>query len=120
MNEKKNILSRTYLIYIFMCLFALLFFRRANSRNAFVPLSLLLVFNIAALVTDSFSPSPIVFYTLLNIYLFACVASILGFELYASVFGKSPELLPAKGLEPTSASSVGRKGSPQRGRRKRT
>jgi hypothetical protein len=72
--------------YAFLCLFVLLFFKRANTLGAFVPLCLLLVLNIAALVTDSFSPSPIVFYTLVNIYLFLCLASILGFELYWSVF----------------------------------
>jgi hypothetical protein len=68
--------------YAFLSLFVLLFFRRSNTLRAFVPLSLLLVLNIAALVTDSFSPSPIVFYTLVNIYLFLCLVSIVGFELY--------------------------------------
>jgi hypothetical protein len=73
--------------YSFLCLLVLLFFRRA-SLSAFVPLCLLLVFNIVALVTDSFRPSPIVFYTLINIYLFVCLSAILGFELYANVFGQ--------------------------------
>jgi len=72
--------------YIFLCLFILLFFRRTNSLSAFVPLCLLLVFNISALVTDYFRPSRIVFYTLANIYLFICLSSILGFELYTTVF----------------------------------
>ena len=70
--------------YAFLCLFVLLFFRRVSSPSGFVPLCLLLVFNIVALVTDAFRPSPIVFYTLINIYLFVCLASILGFELYAN------------------------------------
>jgi hypothetical protein len=76
--------------YAFLCLFVLLFFRRPGSLGAFVPLCLLLAFNIAALVTDHFSPSPIVFYTLLNIYLFLCLSAILGFELYTNVFRPSP------------------------------
>ena len=82
--------------YAFLCLFILLFFSRANSLSAFVPLSLLLSFNIVALVTDSFSPSPIVFYTLVNIYLFVCLASILGFELYEDVFRKTPNVTVAR------------------------
>lgn len=69
--------------YAFLCLFVLLFFRRPNALDALVPLCLLLALNIGILVTDSFGPSPIVFYTLANIYLFICVCSILGFELYA-------------------------------------
>jgi hypothetical protein len=76
--------------YTFLCLLVLLFFRRTDSLSALVPLSLLLIFNIAALVTDSFGPSPIVFFTLINIYLFICLSSILGFELYMSVFRKGP------------------------------
>jgi hypothetical protein len=72
--------------YTFLCLLILLFFRRANSLSSFVPVCLLLVLNLCALVTDSFKPSPIVFYTLLNIYLFICFCSILGYELYADVF----------------------------------
>jgi hypothetical protein len=81
--------------YAFLCLFVLLFFRRANSLSAFASLCSLLVFNIVALVTDSFRPSPIVFYTLINIYLFVCLASILGFELYANVFASvSPQHEP--------------------------
>jgi hypothetical protein len=43
---------------------------------------LLLILNLCALITDSFKPSPIVFFTLLNIYLFICFAAILGFELF--------------------------------------
>jgi hypothetical protein len=85
--------------YAFLCLFILLFFRRTNSFSAFVPLCLLLVFNIVALVTDYFHPSPIVFYTLINIYLFICLSSILGFELYANVFRKRP-LETAAGVSP--------------------
>jgi len=76
--------------YTFLCLFILLFFRRANSLSAFVPICLLLIFNISALVTDYFRPSPIVFYTLINIYLFICLSSILGFELVTNVFRKGP------------------------------
>jgi hypothetical protein len=71
--------------YAFMCLFILLFFRRANSLSSFVPLCLLLVLNLCALVTDSFTPSAIVFYTLLNIYVFICFFSILGYEVYANL-----------------------------------
>jgi hypothetical protein len=74
--------------YTFLCLFILLFFRRTNALSAFVPVCLLLMFNIGALVTDYFSPSPIVFFTLINIYLFICLTSILGFELYTNVFRK--------------------------------
>jgi hypothetical protein len=69
--------------YAFLCLFVLLFFRRHNVLDALVPLCLLLAVNIGILVTDYFGPSPIVFYTLANIYLFVCFSSILGFELYA-------------------------------------
>jgi hypothetical protein len=64
----------------------LLFFRRANSLSSFVPLCLLLIFNLCALVTDFFKPSPIVFFALLNIYLFICFFSILGYELYTNLF----------------------------------
>jgi hypothetical protein len=85
--------------YAFLCLFILLFFKRPSSLNALVPLGLLLALNVASLVSDYFGPSPIVFYTLVNIYLFVCFASILGFELYATVLGKLP--LPAvASLEP--------------------
>jgi hypothetical protein len=70
--------------YTFLCLFILLFFKRSNSLNAFVPLCLLLALNIAILVTDFCGPSPIVFYSLTNIYLFLCFASILGFELFGA------------------------------------
>jgi len=76
--------------YTFLCLFILLFFRRANSLSALVPVCLLLSFNICALVTDYFGPSPIVFFTWINIYLFICLSSILGFELYTSVLRKGP------------------------------
>jgi hypothetical protein len=76
--------------YIFLCLFVLLFFGRADPLGAFVPLGLLLVFNITALVTKYFEPSPIVFYTLVNIYLFICLLSILCFEMYTNVFRKTP------------------------------
>ncbi|HET8939729.1 MAG TPA: hypothetical protein VFN67_40095 [Polyangiales bacterium] len=68
--------------YTFLCLFILLFFRRANSLSSFLPVSLLLILNLCALITDSFKPSPIVFFTLLNLYLFVCFAAILGFELF--------------------------------------
>jgi hypothetical protein len=85
--------------YTFLCLFILLFFKRPSSLNALVPLCLLLAVNIAAVVSDYYRPSPIVFYTLVNIYLFVGFASILGFELYATVLGKRP-LLTAAGPEP--------------------
>jgi len=81
-------LSQYY--YAFLCLFIPLFFRRANSLSGFVPLCLLLVFNIISLVTKYSEPSPIVFYTLINIYLFVCLFSILGFELYTTVFRETP------------------------------
>ena len=120
-GESENILWPLLLIYAasypshyyyaFLCLFILLFFRRANSLSAFVPLCLLLVFNIGALVTDSFGPSPIVFYTLINIYLFVCLASILCFELYVNVLRKRPEA--------TVAGSTGRDVSAKRERSKR-
>src|SRR5262249_37399753 len=74
--------------YTFLCLFILLFFKRPNSLDAFVPLCLLLSVNIAALVSDYCGASPIVFYTLVNIYLFIFFCSILGFELYTNVLGK--------------------------------
>ena len=86
--------------YVFLCLFVLLFFRQVNSLGSFVPLCLLLVFNIVALVTDSYGPSPIVFYTLVNIYLFVLFASILGFALYANVLGKTPEVTVARSSPP--------------------
>lgn len=75
--------------YAFLCLFILLFFRRPASLASFVPICLLLVFNIAALVTDYFGPSPIAFYTLVNGYLFVCMTAILGFTLY-DAFGMGP------------------------------
>ncbi|MDH5672652.1 MAG: hypothetical protein OEZ06_10915 [Myxococcales bacterium] len=73
--------------YAFLCLLVLLFFRRHNSLDAFVPLALLLVLNLGVLVTDAFRPSPIVFYTLVNIYLFLCLTAILAFEIHTNVFG---------------------------------
>ena len=75
--------------YTFLCLFILLFFRRPSSLSSFLPVCLLLVLNMCALITDSFKPSPIVFFTLLNIYLFICFASILGFEVYTNVLKAS-------------------------------
>jgi hypothetical protein len=74
--------------YAFLCLFILLFFKRPNSLEALVPLGLLLALNVAILVSDYCGPSPIVFYTLVNIYLFICLSSIIGFELYAIRLGK--------------------------------
>jgi hypothetical protein len=71
--------------YTFLCLFILLFFRRTNALSSFVPVCLLLILNIGALITDSFKPSPIVFFTLLNIYLFICFSSMLGYEVYTNV-----------------------------------
>jgi hypothetical protein len=82
--------------YVFLCLFVLLFFRRVDSLSGFVPLCLLVVFNIVALVTDSFQPSPIVIYTLINLYLFVCLSAILGFELYQTVLNREPAPAIAK------------------------
>jgi hypothetical protein len=76
--------------YAFLCLFILLFFRRPNSLESFVPLCLLLLFNVAALVTDSFGPSPIVFFTVVNGCLCVCLAAIVLFELFL-VFRSKPE-----------------------------
>jgi hypothetical protein len=85
--------------YAFLCLFVLLFFRRASSFGV-VPLSLLLLVNLAALATKYAQPSPIVFYTLLNVYLFLGLSSILAFALYASVLGKTPALAVASSPSP--------------------
>jgi hypothetical protein len=85
--------------YAFLCLFILLFFKRPNSLAAFVPLSLLLALNAAILIADYFRPSPIVFYTLANIFMFVCFSLILGFELYAHVLRRRP-LEAAAGLAP--------------------
>jgi hypothetical protein len=95
-SESSSVLWPLFLIYMtsyisayyytFLCLFMLLFFRRPNSRSAFVPVCLLLILNLCALVTDAFMPSPIVFFTLLNIYVFIGLFSILGYELYTNVF----------------------------------
>jgi hypothetical protein len=74
--------------YTFLCLLILLFFKRPNSLESLVPLCLLLSVNIAALLSDYGGASPIVFYTLVNIYLFIFFSSILGFELYTNVLGK--------------------------------
>lgn len=74
--------------YTFLCLFILLFFKRPNSLSAFLPLCLLLLVNIAALLTDYGGASPIVFYTLSNIYLFAFFTFVLCFELYTNVLGE--------------------------------
>jgi hypothetical protein len=74
--------------YTFLCLFVLLFFKRPNSPGALVPLCLLLSLNIAVLLSDYGRASPIVFYTLVNLYLFTCFSLILGFELYTNVLGR--------------------------------
>ncbi|MET0340695.1 MAG: hypothetical protein ABW252_06820 [Polyangiales bacterium] len=103
--------------YTFLCLFVLLFFRRANTLRSFVPLALLLVFNIVALVTDAKSPSPIAFYTLVNIYLFVCLVAILGHELYANVLGRSPEA--AVPVDVPGAFPAARSAPPKRGRGKK-
>lgn len=71
--------------YTFLCLFILLFFRRPNSLSSFVPVCLLLIQNLCALITDSFKPSPIVFFSLINIYLFSCFLAILAYELYGTL-----------------------------------
>lgn len=93
--------------YAFLCLFVLLFFRRPSSLRAFVPLCLLLVLNLVSLVTDYFRPSPIVFYTLINIYLFICFSSILAFELLTNVFRPSP-------IEAVASSDVPQAQEPRR------
>lgn len=98
--------------YAFLCLFVLLFWRRANRRRTLVPLCLLLVFNIAALVIDSYGPSPIVFFTLANICLFVCLASILGFELYETFVWTKPEIAVA---ESPSKRVRAKRGKPRRG-----
>jgi hypothetical protein len=105
--------------YAFLCLFVLLFFRRPLSLRAFVPLGLLLTLNLGALVTDYFQPSPIVFFTLVNIYLFMCLASILGFELYANVFGRTPQATVASlNAPPEPGREVKRRRPKARARRK--
>jgi hypothetical protein len=98
--------------YAFLCLFVILFFRRENSLSALVPLCLLLGFNIVDLVTDSFEPSPIAFYTLTNVYLFVCLASILAYEVYNDFFVAKPEV-PAASPARTDVPA-------RRGRTKRT
>jgi hypothetical protein len=105
--------------YAFLCLFVLLFFRRTRALSAFVPLCLLLILNIGSLVTDYFKPSPIVFFSLINIYLFICLSSILGFELYTSVF-RSRTLEAVASLEPPHKPSrdVGRRRRQARAQRK--
>ena len=65
--------------YAFLCLFVLLFFRQASG---FVPLCSLLVMNLISLITDYCKPSPIVFFTSINIYLFLCLSAILVFALF--------------------------------------
>ena len=100
--------------YAFLSLFVLLFFRRGNTLHALVPLGLLLALNIGILVTDSFRPSPIVFYTLANVYLFVFVFAVLAFEIYASVLGRLPVgVAAAPALEPEPRHEV------KRGRRPR-
>jgi hypothetical protein len=88
--------------YSFLCLFVLLFFKRPNSLSALVPLCLLLFLNMAALMSDYGGASPIVFYTLVNIYLFIFFSFILGFELYTNVLGNRPLGMAAR-LGPQSA-----------------
>ena len=96
--------------YGFLCLFILLFFSWSNSLTSFVPLCLLMLLNIAILLTDYFRPSPIVLYTLTNLYLFVFMATILGFCLYTLVITKRREA-PAQ-AKPT-AQSKPRNASPR-------
>ena len=107
--------------YCFLSLLILLFFRRPNSLRAFVPLCLLWVLNVCALVTDSFRPSPIVFYTLINLYLFVALASIFGFELYTNVLASGPKAA-VQGVDPPQAPRRGgkqrKRGRPTRARGK--
>jgi len=77
--------------YAFLCLFVLLFFRRDSALDSFVPLCLLLMLNVGSLVTDYFTPSPIVFFTLINIYLLMFMSAILAFESYTNVFRRPLE-----------------------------
>jgi hypothetical protein len=103
--------------YAFLCLFILLFFRRKDPLGGFVPLCLLLVFNIVSLLTKVSEPSPIVLYTLINIYLFVCMASILAFELYSNGFGKRRLATAAGHSSPHGPREVKQRRRP-RGRRK--
>ena len=102
--------------YAFLCLFILLFFRRADPLGAFVPIGLLLVFNIVSLVTRSFEPSPIVYFTLINIYLFVCLLSILSFEMY-NVLRERPAEVAAS--PPASVPHEPRRSAKPRGRKAR-
>jgi hypothetical protein len=107
--------------YAFLCLFVLLFFKRPNSLHALVPLCLLLALNIGTLVTDYCRPSPIVFYTLVNIYLFAFVILILGFELYVNAREKGRLTTAAIVQRPAEAGQDGgrrERRRPSRARRK--
>ena len=99
--------------YAFLSLFVLLFFRRRDSRSAFVPVCMLLGLNISVLVTDYFGPSPIVFYTLVNGYLFVCFVSIVVFEICHI---RQPAMATASSSEPPP---VIRRKLPRRRRRKR-
>jgi hypothetical protein len=89
--------------YAFLCLFILLFFSRPNDLSAFVPIAILLVLNIGVMVTDYFRPSPIVLYTLINLYFFACVCLILALELLAVVLGKGPLVVMASTAAPETS-----------------
>jgi hypothetical protein len=105
--------------YAFLCLLVLLFFRRGHSLDGFVPLCLLLFLNLAALITDFFKPSPIVFFTLINIYLFSCLSAILGFELYTNILRPAPLGTVASSGPPREPSrEPGRRRRPARARRK--
>ena len=117
-SEVRWLISYSDFMMQLVCLFILLFFKRPNSLTAFVPLCLLLALNAAILVTDYFLPSPIVFYTLANIFLFVCLASILGFELYANVLRQRP-LAAAAVIEPPYVPNDGKRRERQRKTRAR-
>ena len=101
--------------YAFLCLFILLFFRPSESL---APIVLLLVLNVCVLVTDYFGPSPIVFYTLANIYLFICLSAILGFELYANVLRRPIEMVASSPAPQEPRREVWRRPRRTRTRRK--
>jgi hypothetical protein len=100
--------------YAFLCLFVLLFYRRAVALDGFVPLGLLLMLNVGSLVTDYWKPSPIVFFTLINIYLLLFMSAVLAFESYTNVFRRPLEApLP---MELPSEPSRGTGKTPRRAR----
>ena len=104
--------------YGFLCLFVLLFFRRERSEERFFPLAALMTLNLGVLVADSFALSPIVFYTWVNIGLFVCLSSILGFELRSIFVAKAPAAAGPT-PEPARVAPRGSKGRKRRGKRRK-